>query len=1361
MEAYGGEGSPRDDGASPVSVSAALRHKYRPGVWRYNARMACVLVPSMLLLVFSGGNAVVGTALTGTALVYVFDLLGSAEAALAAVWVTAFALYVATMANGDVFASHRSAATSSLLLLAHLQLLFTAAAWATLQFRWVQSSFPGVTLATERFLFLVAPVIAGQALGGWGAAAVLGARAAPWAQLATQTACFAAFSLPARSSFRTERKNKRLREGKGSQTEGSQAFFAKTKTERAMKGPVMDGEPVMDDDRLLILRDVDARTHAALFCAAPFASYAATHKNTIFSFLKIVSSFSSSALLFEHICSCALLLAFPPTVMCLAASRGGLRWAFAEPPFHSGRAAAGRPAGGAAERSAEAARDAAARGVRDRTARARESPPTRDETSGTRAASLTRRRATIVVSTASLAVFAFGALGRVAASGFREYVVLPSPYGYLAVAAAVYGTMLAGAAFLTGAVPLPVAAATLCVSAVAAAAAIGVPGWLWPAAAASAWGLTRFVADDGASGTGASAKATDYALFVCGAAACAARFLEDNFGNLDVELDEMPIRDLTRFLLLNVAACLVAPGAALASFAATRTEKKISPRAFGAALGLHALMFARCEDALHSAMHEDGTSMYPPYLVAATTVLGLVAADALRARGVVTEITAWFCACVYAAKLFVLFVPGEDALVPCVLVALAFTSAEISGRGGGREHEPDRYADARRVAAEDFGRVFLILGACVHARFVAFDAAFALTGRRPTDATVFGGLLLCASCGVTPLVAKRYAHNAAAKRALAVAFASGAALALLKPPMPWKGEADGFWYDAAHVPDFEPDDADVYGDRALGTAASRNGWPTWALACAALAAAYCATSKGAGDVVGGAGWAPLGALIRRTGVAERLRSVYASTSFRVRVDSVSSRGFGRTNGRRLLSFFSSTRRGAVAFALATVAFLETATLRSGVALAGGHAFGAYLGAETFPGAGRGLTGPMRVACAACAWLLAHVASPETNARAAGPAAWLAFGVGAAGVLAAGWSQRDTGRLIAHTFGELNERDERLRREEARLGVLGAAVGLAAMVAFALKAAAGGGGDGGVARMRGAGAGRRRRGGDAAGAADADAAADDDDDDDDESASAGSESSEDDASTRRRLRRRRARGVPTNDEPREFSAPSPFAPFSGRRPAHLRGSASELRRRALLRARAEWMPALGNVAAVCAFFAGSALSARVADDPDTATFVVAPVLLMLHEDGALFTSLRGARRYAPPLAAAATQLLGAALSDARTFGFGVPESELRAAAAAAWGAGEERSALARWRTFLTEAFLALAAAPCAWRLTEYLWSPARRARAAGTAVLAPLNVLALAAAQSRAARTLAVTSLACAAAQHAAQRRAKRAGMRAL
>ena len=1370
-ETYGVEGSPRDVGASSVPVSAALRHKYRPGAWRYNARVACVFVPSLLMLVFSGGNAVVGTALTGTALVYVFDLLGSAEAAVVAVWVTAFALYVATVANGDVFASHRSAATSALLLLAHAQLLFAAAAWATLQFRWVQASFPGVTLACERFLFTVAPVIAGQVLGGWGASATFGARSAPWAQLAAQTFCFAAFSLPAESSFRLPRRRAGKNEGATETTNATTTHRSHRTRERASA------------DRL-ILRDVDARTHAALFCAAPFLSYAATHKNTLFSFPS--SSPRDGAFLFEHVCSSALLLAFPPALMCLAAKAGGVRWAFAR----GDRAAAAGGARAAAPGS-EATRDAAASGGgADGAARARESPPTLDAHRRARCrfvddarAERTRRSVTIACSAVSIAVFAFGALGRVLASGFREYVVLPSPYGVLAVAAAAYGGILACASFLAGTVPLSITAATLCVSAVAAAAAIGVPGWLWPAAAASAWGATRFAADFfRLRGHGASAKATDYALFVCGATACAARFLEDNFATLDVELDGMPIRDLTRFLLLNVTACLAAPGAALTSFSGTRTSSDgISPRAFGAALGLHALMFARCEDALHSTMHEDGTSMYPPYLMAVTTLLGVAAADALRARGAVTEMAAWFCKCVHVAKLFVLFVPGEDALVPCALVALAFSSVGVGGGGASRDPEP-AYADKRRVAAEDLGRVILILGALVHARFVAFDVAFALTGRRPTDATVFGGLVLCASCGVAPLVAARYAHDAAVKRALAVVFASGAALVTLKPPMPWKGEADGFWYDEAHVPDFEPDDADVYGDRALGALGDastfRDGWPTWALACAALAAAYCTTSKGAGDVVGGAGWAPLRAAVRAARTSRFAPRVAASPGIaRARG------GDARVGEPRLASF----RRAAIGFALACAAFLETATLRSGAALAGGYAFGAYLGAETFPGAGRALTSPLRAACAACAWLLAHVASPETNTRTAGGAAWLAFGVCSVCLIAAWWSQRDAllpaleDRTL-EAFGESSAlRDEGLRREEARLGVLGAAAGLAAMVAFALKAAAGGssGRVGGERRARVGGEGLGRAGG---WVDDDDDSDDSDDSDSDSDAGSAGFESEDDSATRRRLRRRRPGGGPLIDD-RDMSgarssrgppgyraanerdgaanAPSPFAPFSGRRPAHLRGSASELHRRSLRSRRAEWMPALGNVAAVSAFLAGSALAARIAADPDTATFIVAPVLLMLHEDGALFPSLRGTRRYAPPLAAATTHLLGAALSQALTLGFGAPESDLHAAATSAWAAGEHISAFAKTRTFLVEASLALAAAPCAWRLTEYLWSPARRAGAVGTAALAPLNVLAVAAAESRAARTLAVTSLACAAVQHVAQRRAKRAGMRAL
>ena len=317
-------------------------------------------------------------------------------------------------------------------------------------------------------LFLVAPVIAGQALGGWGAA-VGGARRRG---ARAQTACFAAFSFPAPSSFRTERKRKQLREGKGS-TSGQISGPGKKTTERATKGP--KGRAM--DDRLMILRDVDARTHAALFCAAPFASYAATHKNTLFSFVAFsrASSFSSSALLFEHVCSCALLLAFPPALMCLAASRGGLRWAFAEP---GGRAAASLKTHTAAERAPRRATRGARRPGPDR-ARAGIATDTRRDV-GARDASLTRRRATIVASTRrSRCSFGAPTTSRRrlrGTSSFRRRTATSPSRRRCTNHARGRGVPHRRRAF--------VAAATLCVSAVAAAAAIGVPGWLWPAAAA-------------------------------------------------------------------------------------------------------------------------------------------------------------------------------------------------------------------------------------------------------------------------------------------------------------------------------------------------------------------------------------------------------------------------------------------------------------------------------------------------------------------------------------------------------------------------------------------------------------------------------------------------------------------------------------------------------------------------------------------------------------------------------------------------------------------------------------------------------------------------------------------------------------
>jgi len=79
--------------------------------------------------------------------------------------------------------------------------------------------------------------------------------------------------------------------------------------------------------------------------------------------------------------------------------------------------------------------------------------------------------------------------------------------------------------------------------------------------------------------------------------------------------------------------------------------------------------------------------------------------------------------------------------------------------------------------------------------FAVFDVVFAVTGHRPSDATLFGGLLLSAGLGITPLLRRHFQHNSLALRLLMLLVVAGGMLIGLRPPMPWKGEI-GFWAGA-------------------------------------------------------------------------------------------------------------------------------------------------------------------------------------------------------------------------------------------------------------------------------------------------------------------------------------------------------------------------------------------------------------------------------------------------------------------------------------------------------------------------------------------------------------------------------------
>ena len=62
-----------------------------------------------------------------------------------------------------------------------------------------------------------------------------------------------------------------------------------------------------------------------------------------------------------------------------------------------------------------------------------------------------------------------------------------------------------------------------------------------------------------------------------------------------------------------------------------------------------------------------------------------------------------------------------------------------------------------------------------------------------------------------------------------------------------------------------------------------------------------------------------------------------------------------------------------------------------------------------------------------------------------------------------------------------------------------------------------------------------------------------------------------------------------------------------------------------------MPIIGNVATLTSFVACVVLSDEFADGSVFSVFVLAPILLLLHQDSVIFPILEDSQRYAPPVA----------------------------------------------------------------------------------------------------------------------------------
>ena len=244
-----------------------------------------------------------------------------------------------------------------------------------------------------------------------------------------------------------------------------------------------------------------------------------------------------------------------------------------------------------------------------------------------------------------------------------------------------------------------------------------------------------------------------YALFMCLAIATVGYFLKRNYWFIE------GMENTCFGILLITSITFAVPGLYLMEF-----SKEVL---FGM-LFVQAAVMAQVEAMLYNEIQEDGSTFYPPYLIALTTFCGVQLSTKMLNLSK-TRFPDMLIYTVYVSKLSV-FLDLDWVKVFVLMCASA-----------------SKYT------------ILIVLG-LLYARLELFDVLFLFTGHRPTDAGLFGSLL-CATSALGGFQSLR--------KARLICMIAGLLLVIIKPPLPWQGEV-GFWYDQDHVPDREPDRDSMY-----------------------------------------------------------------------------------------------------------------------------------------------------------------------------------------------------------------------------------------------------------------------------------------------------------------------------------------------------------------------------------------------------------------------------------------------------------------------------------------------------------------------------------------------------------------------
>ncbi|WPT14438.1 hypothetical protein PSENEW3_00000568 [Picochlorum sp. SENEW3] len=182
------------------SREPALRGKFTPKSFKYNGRVAAVLLTSLLVLVGYGGPAVAGVLITGSMLAYVMDAMRYKEGSFLAVWMS-LALSNLAMGYSTLFLDNEYSIMVAVLgLLISSGVLFLTGCWATLQFKWIQLQYPAVVVAFEKMLLTSCLPTAGAVMY-LGLIVHNGIATAPYITALILCGMYALFARPLSSSF--------------------------------------------------------------------------------------------------------------------------------------------------------------------------------------------------------------------------------------------------------------------------------------------------------------------------------------------------------------------------------------------------------------------------------------------------------------------------------------------------------------------------------------------------------------------------------------------------------------------------------------------------------------------------------------------------------------------------------------------------------------------------------------------------------------------------------------------------------------------------------------------------------------------------------------------------------------------------------------------------------------------------------------------------------------------------------------------------------------------------------------------------------------------------------------------------------